>query len=150
MCNIFRPKINVLKVFSETAHELMVMRKPNAHPWPHLIQQVPTVLINLPRRKSRFPFEILMLFCNTVTVKQMICWVYKWSLAQELSKSFHLISLGAVSPEKPHSENLLFCARRFGTYYIPINFAVLLKILNDVFISCYYTNLRYRVLKESF
>ena len=36
---LFRPKIKFFEVFSETAHELMVMRKlPNAHPRPHLMQ----------------------------------------------------------------------------------------------------------------
>ena len=120
MCNIFWPKIMFFKILSEIAHELMVMRKPpNAHPRPYLMQKEPTDLLNLPRRKSSFPVEILMLWscCNIVTVKQMIRWVYKWSLVQGLSNSFDLISLGAVGLEVPHSENLHFCARRFGTYW---------------------------------
>ena len=73
MCNIIRPIIMFFKVFSETAHELMAMRKPsNSHPRPHLMQKEPTDLLNLPRHKPRFPVETLMLCCNTVTVKQMI------------------------------------------------------------------------------
>ena len=54
----FRPKM-FFKVFSETAHELMIMRKPpSAHPRPYLMQKEPTNLFNLPTRKSRFPVEI--------------------------------------------------------------------------------------------
>ena len=72
MYNIIWPKM-FFKVFSETAHELMVMRKPpNAHPRPLLMQREPTDLFNLLRPKSHFPVETLMLCCNIVTVKQMI------------------------------------------------------------------------------
>ena len=62
------PKIMFFKVLSETAHELMVIRKPpNAHPRPHLMQKEPTDLLNFLRHKSRFPVENLMLCCNIVT-----------------------------------------------------------------------------------
>ena len=107
MCNIFWPKIILFKVLPETVHKLMVMSKPlNAHPRPRLMQKEPTDLLNVPRRKSRFIIETLILCCNIVTIKQIILWIYKLSLAQGLSKSCDLISLGAVGPEIPHSENL--------------------------------------------
>ena len=70
MCNFFRPKNMFLKVSSETAHELMVMRKSlNALEIAHLVHKKLTDILNLPRHKSRFPVEILMLCCNIVTSK---------------------------------------------------------------------------------
>ena len=61
----FRPKIMFFKIFSETAHALMVMYKPhNAHSRPHLMQKEPTDFLNLLRCKLHFPVESLMLCCN--------------------------------------------------------------------------------------
>ena len=69
----FLVKKSVFEGFLRNSHELIAMRRPpNAHPRPHLMQKEPTDLLNLPRRKLRFPVETLMLCCNIVTVKQMI------------------------------------------------------------------------------
>ena len=68
---IFSPKNRFFKCFSTNANKLMVIRKPpNAHHRPHLMQKEPADLLNLPRHKSRFPVETLMLCCNIDTVKQ--------------------------------------------------------------------------------
>ena len=69
MCKIFSSKKHVLKVFSETAHELVVIRKPpNAHPRPYLMQKEPTDLLNLPRRGTISGVQNLTLCCKIDTV----------------------------------------------------------------------------------
>ena len=66
----FHLKIMFFKVFLETAHELMVIRKlPNAHPRPHLVAKEPTDLLNWSRPvlKNKYSNPIVLMAIEMVT-----------------------------------------------------------------------------------
>ena len=111
-CNVqhFFAKNHVLRGFSGTAHELMVMRKPpNANPRPQLMQKEPTDLLNLPRRKSHFPVETLMLCYSDV------CRIsFYWGLAHGRFARWHRWSACDVGEATEELENKLWRRWSYG------------------------------------
>ena len=101
-------------VFSGTAHELKVPAKPpNTHSRPHLMQEEPTDLLNLPRRGTISGVQNVSLYCRIDTVNQLFRWVYKWSLAQGLYKTIDLFFLYPAEPEISTPEKSAFVLSLF-------------------------------------
>ena len=100
------PKITFFRVFFPP-------KPPNSHPSPHILQNEPTDLLNLPTRCRISGVQNVSLYYKIDIVIQLFWCLYKWLLAQGLYKTLDPLFLFPIEPEISTPEKSAFCNERF-------------------------------------